>query len=251
MGHGAQGREAQLHGPQHIARARQLASHSRHLAGALHCAELAGQHAQHFVMPGLGKASAGAVVGDFQVGQTGCAQLLNLQIKAAAPFSKIGQPMQLAKVDFIDDGQHRNLKQDGVQPGALDGDVNVATGQWGHCDVFFVQLEQAQKIHKVAFNEAHRAQVGQLGILEMQAAQRANLIADFGHMRCKIDASLVTERVTAGLRARISALEPVLHLCPRKLVQHHLHHGELVEVGVKQAGDDHVRPFKVRFKRAV
>jgi hypothetical protein len=39
--------------------------------------------------------------------------------------------------------------------------------------------------------------------------------------------------------ARVAALEFVFDLRSRKLVQHDLHHGEFVEVGVEQAGDDH------------
>ena len=31
----------------------------------------------------------------------------------------------------------------------------------------------------------------------------------------------------------------IFHLRTRKLMQHHLHHGELVQVGVEQTGDDH------------
>ena len=40
---------------------------------------------------------------------------------------------------------------------------------------------------------------------------------------------------------RVAAFEAVFDLRARKLVQHHLHHGELVQVGVEQAGDDHGR----------
>src|SRR3989442_15802871 len=36
-----------------------------------------------------------------------------------------------------------------------------------------------------------------------------------------------------------AALETVLDLCPGKLMQHHLHHREFVQVGIEQAGDDH------------
>ena len=61
----------------------------------------------------------------------------------------------------------------------------------------------------------------------MQAAQRFNFAANFVHKRRQF-------------HARIAALKPVLHLCTWKLVQHHLHHGELVQVRVQQTGNDHV-----------
>ena len=41
------------------------------------------------------------------------------------------------------------------------------------------------------------------------------------------------------IHTAVAALEAVFHLRTRKLVQHHLHHGELVEIGIEQAGDDH------------
>ena len=41
--------------------------------------------------------------------------------------------------------------------------------------------------------------------------------------------------------AWVATLELVRDLRARKLMQHRLHHGELVEVGVEQAGDDHVQ----------
>ena len=71
------------------------------------------------------------------------------------------------------------------------------------------------------------AQVGELVGRELEAAERADLVADLADVRGQVD-------------ARVAAAEPVLHLRTRKLMQHHLHHGELVEVCVQQTGNDHV-----------
>ena len=106
-----------------------------------------------------------------------------------------------------------------MQPRALDADVNLATGQRRDGDVFVVELKQAQKIHKIAFDKAQRTQVGQLRILKAQLAQRADFFTDF------ID-------VGSQLHAGVAALEAVLHLCARELMQHHLHHREFVQVGI-------------------
>jgi hypothetical protein len=60
----------------------------------------------------------------------------------------------------------------------------------------------------------------------MQTAEGPDFLADFSDMLSKFN-------------SRISTLEPVFDLCPGELMQNHLHHGELVKVGVKKAGDDH------------
>ena len=79
--------------------------------------------------------------------------MLDFGIESAAALHQVGQALRISEIDFIDNGQHRNFKQDGVQPGALNDDVNF-TGQIG-CDlnVFFIQAKQAQKVDKVAFDK--------------------------------------------------------------------------------------------------
>jgi hypothetical protein len=53
----------------------------------------------------------------------------------------------------------------------------------------------------------------------------------------------------AGVRRRSTpwraALELVFDLRAREVMQHHLHHRELVEVGVEQRLDDHARFYRV------
>ena len=98
-------------------------------------------------------------------------------------------------------------------------------------------MEQAQEIHEITLDEAHGPQIGKLSLLEMQLAQGANLIADLADERRKVHAVGSLARSLP----RIATLEPVLDLGPRKLVQHHLHHRELVQVGVEETGNDHGR----------
>ena len=101
-------------------------------------------------------------------------------------------------------------------------------------DVFFVELEQAQEIDKIAFNETQRAQISQLIFFEVQTAQRLNFAANFVHIGGQID-------------TRISALKTVLYLRTRKLMQNHLHHGEFVEVRVQQTGNDHGKEWPEKY----
>ena len=65
-------------------------------------------------------------------------------------------------------------------------------------------------------------------LLELQTAQAADFVADLVHMRRQVD-------------ARVAAFEFVVDLGARKLMQHDLHHGEFVQVGIEQAGNDHGR----------
>ena len=170
MGHGAQGRHAQLHGVQHIAGARKLPRPLRRAGAAVARTQAGHQHAQHFFMPGTGKAAAGAVVGNLQIAQAIGLQGGNLGVQPAAAFGEVGHLLRVAEVHLVDDGQHRNLEQDGVQPGPTDDDLDLARGLGGDGDVLFVETEQPQKIYKVALDEAQRAQVSQFGILKLQAA---------------------------------------------------------------------------------
>ena len=226
MRHGAQRQQAHAHGLQHIAGARQLSRRSTCLARAAYRAQLGGQHTQNLFVPGARKTAPCAVVGNLEVAQARHTQLGNLGVQAPAAFVQIRRRLGVAKVHLVDDGQHRDLEQDGVQPRPLNHDLQLARGQRRDRDVFLVELEQAQKVHKVAFDKAQRTQVGQFLILKTQAAETANFLPDVIGMG---------RQVHPG----VAALEAVLHLGARKLVQHHLHHGELVQVGVQKAGDDH------------
>jgi hypothetical protein len=65
------------------------------------------------------------------------------------------------------------------------------------------------------------AQVLEFVLAEAQRAQRPHLLADLVHVGHQVD-------------ARIAALEAVLDVRAREVMQHHLHHRELVQVGVEK-----------------
>src|ERR1035437_4058998 len=148
------------------------------MSWALCRAQTSHQHAQDFFMPGHRETPARAVVGNFQIVHAIGPKLGDLEVKPLTPHHQVRQRLRVAKINLVDDGQHRNLKQYGVQPGAADGDVDLARGQRADADVFFVELEQAQKVNKITLDEAQRLQIGQLGVLEMQTAQGTDFVAD-------------------------------------------------------------------------
>jgi len=98
--------------------------------------------------------------------------------------------------------------------------------------IALVELEQAQQVDEIALQEAPAAQVIELVLREAQPAKRTDLVTDLVHVRREIEAG-------------IAALEAVFDLRARKVMQHHLHHGELVEVGVEQRMDDHAGGSRV------
>ncbi|MNC86409.1 hypothetical protein D3C83_20660 [compost metagenome] len=92
--------------------------------------------------------------------------------------------------------------------------------------VLLVEAEQAQEIDEVGLHEAQRAEIGELVVAEAEGAEQAHLGADLVDVRAEVDAF--------G-----AALELVLDLRPGEMMQHHLHHRELVKVGVERRLDDH------------
>ena len=133
MRHRAQRNQAQLHGVQDIAGSGKLPLGAR--------AQTAHQRAQHLFMPGLAKPPARAVIGNLEFTQTRRLQLANFGVQPFSAFAQIGVLLGIAEINFVDDGQHRNFKQDGVQPRPLDRHFNLARWQGGDADVFFVELE--------------------------------------------------------------------------------------------------------------
>src|SRR5690606_7128860 len=119
---------------------------------------------------------------------------------------------RVAEVDLIDDGQHRDLEQDRMQPRALDGNGDLAV-QFAFADVYasFGQMEQAQEINEVAFDEAQISQVLQFFVCEAQLAQCVHFVPDLVEIGSQVD-------------AWGTALVPVLDLGSGKMMQYHLHH---------------------------
>jgi hypothetical protein len=140
-----------------------------------------------------------------------------------AALDEVGRLLRGAEVDLVDDGEHRDLEQDRVQPRALDHDLDLAVvlRRRSYRDVLGVELEQPEEVDEVALDEPQVAQVREFLLAEAQRAQEVHLLADLVDVRLEVD-------------ARIAALEPVLDARARKVMQHHLHHRELVQVGVEQ-----------------
>jgi hypothetical protein len=76
----------------------------------------------------LGEAPARAVVGDLELGQAVGLQQRDLVVQPRRPSTKSGTGVRVAEVHLVDDRQHRDLEQDGVQPGPADRDVDLAEG---------------------------------------------------------------------------------------------------------------------------
>ncbi len=87
-----------------------------------------------------------------------------------------------------------------------------------------VEAEQAEKADEVRFDERDLLQVGELVMRDADIGQLLDLVADFRQVRCEVLA--------------VTAAEFPFHLGVGIVVQHRLHHGDLVEVGVQQVLDD-------------
>src|ERR1700720_803281 len=86
--------------------------------------------------------------------------------------------------------------------------------------------DPAEQVDEVALEKAPAAQILELAPSKAQAAKAGDLALDLGDVRCQVDV----------WRA---ALEAVLDLRFRKMMQHDLHHGELVQISVEQRINNH------------
>ncbi|MNY41432.1 hypothetical protein D3C86_1762430 [compost metagenome] len=91
-----------------------------------------------------------------------------------------------------------------------------------------LELEDAQKVHKVALDVAQPAHVVQLALRKAQAAQVVQRSVHLG------------QQLGQWVGRGVAAHKAVFALGLWVAVQQGLPHGELVEVGVEQAGDDGV-----------
>jgi len=108
-----------------------------------------------------------------------------------------------------------------MQPRPADHDVDALVRPGLDADVLPVELKEREEIDEVRFHEAPSAQVSELRVGEAQLAQVRYLGTDLIDVAREID-------------SRRPALELVLDLRAGKVVQHDLHHRELVQVGVEQ-----------------
>src|SRR5687767_10047210 len=189
---------------------------------------LALQRLHHFLVPRQRKAPARAEVRDLEVelGLDG-AHERDLRFQTAPALVEVRPRPRAPEMELRDDGEHRDLVKDGVQPRPADRDVDLArllAQPRGH--VLVVELEQAEEVDEVGLHEAKRAQVFELFVAKAQVPELGELAVD-------------AVEIGAQIRAFRAALELVLDLRTGEMVQHHLHHGEFVEVGVEQRLDDH------------
>ena len=143
MRHGAERCQAQFHGKKHVAGPGKLTQNACAFACFRTGTQSAAECAQHLFMPDLAKTAACTVVRNFQSLQSVGLQLRDFGRQAFAALMKIRLLLSVAKIHLIDDGQHGDLKQDRVQPGAFDRHLNFAAGQRRHTDVLFIELEQS------------------------------------------------------------------------------------------------------------
>jgi hypothetical protein len=173
-------------------------------------------------VPVLGEAAPRAVLRHPEIAQRRVVEhQMHLGLKALATFFPSGLAAHIAKIHFIDDRQHGNFEQNGMQPRALDLNVQLA-GRLGRFDgnAFFRQAEQPEEIHEVALDEPQAAQIVQLFFGEAQLAKRMDLGADLVQVGAQID---------VGRTAFIA----ILHLRRGKVMQHDLHHAELVQIRIE------------------
>ncbi|MNN18588.1 hypothetical protein D3C81_1318000 [compost metagenome] len=131
--------------------------------------------------------------------------------------------VQVAVAHFADDGQQRDFEEDHMQPGPFEAQVQLVALDT-NLHIAQVEAEQAQKAQEVGLEEADAFEEGQLAIIEGEFAQPLELIADLAEIGAQVFA--------------VAAAEFPLHVGIRVVVQHALHHRELVEVGVEQVVHD-------------
>jgi hypothetical protein len=146
------------------------------------------------------------------------------------------------EVDFIDNLQQINLKLHCGEDRAgyfntkftPPFTVDKLVGNEITIDVSAQRAPEAKKFNIVALNKAKGAQIIQLLVLESESAEVVNL-----------SINLVAHRL-GELYTLIAALEDVLAVEVGVLVEHHLVHIKLIEVGIKQRYDTG-REFHHRF----
>ena len=87
-------------------------------------------------------------------------------------------------------------------------------------------MKQREKLDEVALDEAHAPQVVEFVVGEAQVAELAHFVANLADIRHEID-------------IRRAAAKTVLHIRGGKMMQHHLHHRELVQIGIEQRSNNH------------
>ena len=87
-------------------------------------------------------------------------------------------------------------------------------------------MKQSQEIDKITLDESQATEIGKLLLLEPKGTKVMDFLTDLLQIGVQVNAGR-------------AALVAILHLRSRKMVQHHLHHGEFVEVGIEKRLNDH------------
>ena len=144
------------------------------------------QRDDHFLVPQPREAPARAVVGDpHAFHRRVLRDQRDLLAQPPAALDEVGRLLRGAEVDLVDDGEHRDLEQDRVQPRALDHDLDLAVVLRRRLDrdVLGVELEQPEEVDEVALDEPQVAQVREFLLAEAQRAQEVHLFADLVDVR--------------------------------------------------------------------
>ncbi|MNH12333.1 hypothetical protein D3C79_718720 [compost metagenome] len=185
------------------------------------------EHPYYFFLNLVGEASAGAEVGDLQLGQLVAAGIglepVELAVQLVACVAELCLRMTMAVAYFADDRKQRHFKQDHVQPGPAQAQVQLIVLD-PQLQVAQVEAKQPEKAQEVRLHEADLFKEAQLAITQAQFAQLLDLFADLRQIRAQV--------------FTIAAAELPFNVDVGVVVQHGLHHGQLVEVGVEQVLHD-------------
>ncbi|MNM96011.1 hypothetical protein D3C81_1084750 [compost metagenome] len=110
-----------------------------------------------------------------------------------------------------------------MQPGPAQADAQFIVLDAG-AHIAQVEAEQPEKAQEVRLHETDVFKKDELGVAQAQFAQLLDLLANLGQVRAQVFA--------------IAATKLPLHFHVRVVVQHRLHHGQLIEIGIQQVLHD-------------
>ena len=133
------------------------------------------------------------------------------------------------EVDFIDDGQYRNLVHRTTQPGSTSLNSQTARGIGGNGEILISGLPKPQIIHIAAFYPADGVDVLQLFFCETQGTVGLQLLFDFlHHFRCEENILVAAVKDPGGFIAA-------------ELMIDALAHAEFVHVNFQKTGNDRIK----------
>ena len=197
-----------------------------HIGGTGAVLRFGGQAADHLVLPLPGKPPAAAELRKGE-GILAGIEILDLLLQ---PRSRRGLQSGViivqAEIDLVDDFQQIDFKLHGGEHGALHRQQQLSAVRKTGVDILPDGMPQPKELHIVALDEADGAQIVQLVLVKAKRAQIVDLVVDLlQHLRSKDNVF-------------IAALEIVFSVQVRVLVENHLVHIELIQIGVQQGGDN-------------